>query len=299
MWRYQTYITLLIAAAIIAAVAALRPVAQMDSPEAYWARKMLWGAEFDVVIIGDSRMNRGVSPEVMGRKLTGLRIANYSFQSCALTKDYLDTVAGKLDPRAARRIIVIGVDPIALTPNAAKQNKFTEMRAINPVELQQQAHLDQALRRFEPLTATDVDEPVHTRTGNKTKVYHPDGWVAVREIPPEPQRTLPYYREYYKGNTVSGEIVSSLLAAVRAWRAQGIEVYGLRPPVPDEMVQLENQFSGYDEVLLAHAFREAGGVWLEFDHTKYASYDGSHLDANAARKFSDHLATKIRDRQVR
>jgi hypothetical protein len=38
----------------------------------------------------------------------------------------------------------------------------------------------------------------------------------------------------------------------------------------------------------------AGGIWLSFNPDDYVSYDGSHLDADSAKKLSRDLADKIR-----
>ena len=52
--------------------------------------------------------------------------------------------------------------------------------------------------------------------------------------------------------------------------------------------------SGFREAEFIQEFRNAGGIWLSFNLDDYVSYDGSHLDADSAKKLSRDLAEKIR-----
>ena len=293
MWKYQTALTLAIAAILALLIGCARPLPQMTTPEVYWARKMMWGDDYDLVLAGDSRTNRGVSPAAMARELPGLRIVNFSFQSTAFTQEYLEAIERRLDPDG-RRILVLGVSPISLTPRNARDNKFLEMHRRHPAEIYQRANLDSVLRFFSPIEWERSEAPLRTRTGNKVKIYHADGWVAVRDDPPQPSRNIPYYRdEFYVDNRVAGEIVDELVSAVRQWTDNGITVFAFRPPTTVEMFELEERISGYDERDIADRVRAAGGTWMRFRHGNFLSYDGSHLQNTAARRLSVIMARRI------
>ncbi len=292
MWKHQTALTLAIATILALLIGCTRPLPQMTTPEVYWARKMMWEPEYDLVLAGDSRTNRGVSPAAMTRELPDLRIINFSFQSTAFTQEYLEAIERRLDPDG-RRILVLGISPISLTPRNARNNMFLEMHRRHPAEIYQRVNLDSVLRFFSPIEWERSDAPLRTRTGNKVKIYHADGWVSVRDDPPQPTRNIPYYEEFYVDNQVSDEIIDELLSAVRQWTENGISVFAFRPPTTVAMFELEERISGLDENEFAERFRAAGGTWLRFRHGSFLSYDGSHLQDSAARRFSTVMARRI------
>ena len=74
----------------------------------------------------------------------------------------------------------------------------------------------------------------------------------------------------------------------------GIKVYAFRPPATEEMLEVENKYSGFDEATFVSFFEAAGGTWLEVEQTKYPSYDGSHLCPDGAIDFSHDLARLIK-----
>lgn len=292
MWKYQTALTLLLAAAITLMAGCIRPLPPIDSPEAYWARKMLWGPEYDVVLAGDSRINRGLSPSAMARHLAGMRIANFAFQSTGFTREYLDEVEKRLDPKG-RRIIVIGVTTVSLTPRAVADNKFLEMKRKHIAELQQQVTFESVLRFFDPVEWERVNQPHHHRTGTKVRIYHPDGWTAINDPGADPRSALSFFEEYYVNNQVSGEIITELLHTVRDWTESGIVVVGFRPPTTTEMYNLEERLAGFDEKGFVKRFADAGGIWFDFPHGRFKTHDGSHLLSGAAMNFSKIVSRKI------
>ena len=291
-FRYQTAVTLILAAVLTLMIGCVRPLPKLDSSDAYWARKMLWGPQFDVVLAGDSRVNRGLAPSVMIRHLTGERIANFAFQSTGFTDDYLSEIERRLDPGGSR-IIVIGVTTVSLTPRAARENKFLEMRRKHAAELQQQISLKTFLEFLRPIEWEDPNESVQERTGSKVKIFHSDGWTAVADPRSDERSSIPFFEEYYVNNQVSSEIVDQLIEAVGNWTSSGIKVFGFRPPTTVEMYRLEERLAGFNEREFVTRFKNAGGIWLEFEHGKYATHDGSHLVAREARKFSIAVARQI------
>lgn len=57
---------------------------------------------------------------------------------------------------------------------------------------------------------------------------------------------------------------------------------------------LENKFSGYAEEELKKGFEKAGGYWINYENRYgYTSYDGSHLDGEVAKRFSEYLGIEL------
>lgn len=292
IFKFQTLITLLFAGALALAVGGIRPLPPLESEEAFWARKMLWGPEFDVVLAGDSRTNRGLSPAAMETQLPGYRIANFAFMQVAMNREYLGEVERRLDPQG-RRIVVLGVTTVSLTPKAASDSKFIEMKRKHAVELQQEVGLEELFKYFRPFDWAAINRPLYQRQGSKTTIYYPDGWKAIVETRMDPQRRVETGKKFYSDNWISEEIIDELIETVEEWTAKGITVFGLRPPTVVDLYDVENEMSGFNEEEFIKRFRKAGGVWLHFQHGLYTSYDGSHLQAPAARKLSRQLAREI------
>ena len=293
MWKFQTVLTLIVAGVFVIAAGCVRPLPPIDSPDAYWARKMLWGPQFDIVLAGDSRTNRGLAPSLMSNHLPGLRIANFAFQSTGFNREYLSEAERRLDPNG-KRVIILGVTTVSLTPRAIADNKFLEMKRKHIAELQQQVSFESFLEFFRPVDWEEVNRPLHDRTGTKVKIYHADGWTAVIDDPPKPSSAIPFFREYYVNNRVAPEIVDELLEIVEEWTGKGITVIGFRPPTTIEMLELEERIAGFDEAGFVKRFKAAGGIWLDSEHGKYLTHDGSHLQARDARRFSAVIAKRVK-----
>lgn len=293
VWRAQTAVTMLLAGALSLAVGFLRPDDGDDDVQAFLARKVRWGADYDMALAGDSRVNQGIAPSEMADTLAGYRIANFGFGHVALHGEYLDAVENLLDPRSERRTIVFGVSPLSLTPMAAESNQFLELRRQHPAALEQQVKFKDFFRFFRPV---DLQRDRLIRTTDhldRIAFLHPDGWTEATMEPEKPLISIDFYRDHYTKSTVSEEIIDALVARVGRWVDSGISVFGFYMPTSPPMIELEKQISGFDEAALQRKFESAGGIWLSFRADKYHSYDANHLRKDSARRFSRQLARTI------
>lgn len=276
---------------VFALVAWLRPKEGRDRSaiprEQFWTIKLSWSQEFDLVAAGDSRILCDVSPRAMQEAAPGRKIANFGFNYAGFNKDYCKGILDRLDPRSRGKTIVLGITPRSLTPLNQRVSGYREeserpfwRKALN-------SHAGGLLSSFRPVAIAGIVK----QTGYKD--FYADGWMAVRMIPPNPEADLEVYRSIFAGNTVSQGIVDDLIATVRLWTSQGIQVFAFRPPVTAQMLSIENQRSGFREDEFRRKFAEAGGDWLTFDSARYRVCDGSHLDAESARLFSRDLAGRV------
>lgn len=84
-----------------------------------------------------------------------------------------------------------------------------------------------------------------------------------------------------------------LLFGVIFLSLSGIDVYLLRLPTTSEMLQLENEQSGFDETFFRREIESSGGIWLDLPPADYNCYDGSHLHEASAKEYSIRLAKQI------
>ena len=292
--RVRFVATLALACAMIAAFAAFRTdEVTLDAAEQMLSTERLeWRHCCDTVIIGDSRAQLGLSPAEIEAILPGSTVRNFGFGSAPLADPYIARAEELFVPDGPRRMIVC-VSPRALTHQAQEQNLF---QMLNETHEQQRALLEEPFMvgPLRPVNLAEVKLRIFggDDDGKRTWELHPDGWVAVSMDPPDPQDTIPEYRELFAKQQVSPEAIDAFLARVQRWREEDVRVYGLRMPVTQEMAEIEDSGSGLDWTSFAERFVAAGGVWLDVEMT-YASFDGSHLCEESAREFSREIARRM------
>jgi hypothetical protein len=293
----KTVQTLLLGLALIALGGSVRPACEHSGvPDSvFWARKLGWHCCADVVVLGDSRAFRGLSPAAMAEELPGLRVLNYAFSANGYTPEYLAAAAQVLDPASRTRALVICVTPRTLTPSALSSNGFRDLTRRQPAELWLAAHGGRLPDLLAPYEFPDI---LAALRGGKRKVvyeneYQPDGSIASTRDPEDQTLQLADYEAIFRAGPANPAAAEALLKQVRAWRQAGILVYGLRPPVGAEMYELEQRLSGFDALHFPRRFAGAGAVWLELDPLKYHTYDGSHLRADSADQLSRDVACRI------
>ena len=268
------------------------------NPYKFWVEKTQWQNIANVVIAGDSRTYRGVSPAILESYLSDLKALNYGFASAGYSEDYLNAIENVLSDTDKQKIIILCITPHSLTSSAASDNEF--------IEYYQKSDKDKFLLKtfgsfygfFKPMTFERGQVTNLLNSGLKKTHYYEDykinGWVASSKKPENPNEALEIYsRVFKKSGAVSTEIINGLIKRVEKWHEVGISVYGLRLPTSSEMVYLENKLTHFNEKNFIDKFENAGGIWLTLTQNKYHSYDGSHLRVDAAIQLSEDIARCI------
>jgi hypothetical protein len=243
----------------------------------------------------NSRTYRGLSPGKMRENLPDTRICNYGFSGTGFEERYLSVLPGLFTPGGRKKIIVLGITPLSLTPSACKNNGFLMYREKSVQDLWMIQVFGPFLYFFRPY---DTEALYNQLMGKGTlyyQYYHADGWVASYTVPERQDEALPLYKGYFKNNKVSVEICRNLFEWTAQMRLKNITVIGFRPPAGKAMIELEKTDSGFDEESFVRDFIRAGGIWFSFPHQQYHSYDGSHLTEKSAVQLSYDLSKKIAD----
>jgi len=267
--------------------------------DAFWALKADWRhGQADLVVAGDSRVLTAVSTEAMQPHLGDRQIINFAFLGVGYGPDYLDAVRAALNMDADRPTIVLGISPRSLTEGACEQKWFGPRYEQHALQRTLLKHSSAILQFSRPMDHADLmitlglaDPPAKRNFLH----YYADGWQSA-DADEHNLNALDEYRAKFDPDDegpVSQTIVDGLIEAVQRWRAEGIIVYAFRTPSCDEMIEVENKVSGFDEMDFIERFATAGGTWLVFNQDAYASYDGSHLDEESAPLFSADLAETL------
>ncbi len=265
-------------------------------PAYFWIQKIAHLQAYDLVVMGDSRVYRSISPQAMQAYLPGYRILNFGFSAGGLNSVMYAEAERRLDPGSDIRTIVLGVTPHALTPSTMDNAQYVRLLAM------QRSYVDllplPVLDFFSPIAPEDIlaiVNPPETHSDYYYQEWFADGWIASNREPPDPSRGLRAYSDIFDDNQVSSLLLEALYQQVAVWTQAGIQVYGFRVPTTTAMVELENASSGFDEEAFRIAFEDAGGIWFSFPVERYASYDSSHLHRDSAVLLSGDLAGCIAD----
>jgi hypothetical protein len=302
--RERSAQTLLMALAMVVLIGLLfsgmrDPSRESDLVETrFWALKTRFlKADYNVVLCGDSRVYRGISPSAMNSVLPGYKIINFGYSLGGLNRLMLKSAETLLDPKAKNRIIVLGVTPCSLTPLAAENEQYLSIMRKPFSEALESVYLLPATTFLLPILPKEVKSLFsgkRTKSNASHDIYYDDGWVASGSEVPRPEKQLSLYRARFASSQVSSELRQDLLRVVQEWKSSGIQTFACRPPTTRAMVALEDSMSGFHEAEFIKEFTNARGIWLSFNIDDYVSYDGSHLEADSAKKFSRDLAEKIR-----
>jgi hypothetical protein len=268
--------------------------------ERFWVLKAQGMTRFDMILMGDSRVYRGLSPQAMETVLPGLRILNYGWSSGGLNPEMYAAAESRLDPRSHQKSIVLGITPLTLTPRTEKNEHFLQEVQRPPDYVFMHLYGMPLLQLFEPVNLNDIsrlflgDSTPQTQAGYHLEFYD-DGWVASWTVPEDPRAQMASYRDIFSQTQVSPRLVQVLMDQTRRWRAQGIRVYAFHVPTTQAMRDLENQISGFDEAAFVQQFEAAGGVWFSIPLEPYHSYDSTHIDKPSAIQLSIDLANLIKD----
>lgn len=305
-WR--TLVTLVLAGATAAGVAWLRrdevSFAAVNKQSKY--RTVQWQSVCDTVLLGDSRVEIGMSPEDIEATLPGSSVRNFGFGGVGMTKEYMAAGGKVLDAKAPIRRVVIGITPRMFLGSSEAYNNFIEAqrafgdsgKSSSRVGLWMETGPFRLMRPealLEALAHDGEDAPKKTAA---TWTNYDNGWSSVATDNPKPEAKLESYEELFAAEQVADVLVEGFLKQVAVWRAEGIRVYATRVPVTSELYELENRASGLMPERFVERFESAGGVWFEFPMT-YPTFDGTHLLESGARTFSRDLGARIAKYEVR
>lgn len=292
MMKERLIWTLLISLVLICIVGFIKPETDKTAyrEELFWILKTHNNDLQDIIILGDSRVYRGVSPEFMRKNLPGHRILNFGYSSGSLDERMLSEAEKKLDANG-KKIIILGVTPHSLTPRSALDEHYLQEKNKAKLEISYVLHLGYLNDFFMPFTKLlQIASPNYQAYHQE---YHKDGWVASWMIPENHNEGLASYTDAFTNNTISAEIERKLLLKTEDWTKRGFHVFAFRPPTCQAMLELEKKLSGFNEEEFVKKFRKAGGSWVPVSNNDYHSYDCSHIDKESAIKFSLFLADNI------
>ncbi len=282
-------------------IVAQKPADASLQAKDFWLQKTYPEARFDGVLVGDSRLYRGLSPAAMAPALPGLRLHNFGYSSARLTPAFLDAAENLLDADQPRRCVVLGLTAHSLSQPKLGQaaNPHYQGLAKTPAHEAWLRHRGNVLAsHWFPSLINDPTKALQLAAQGATKLsysehFHASGLVASDTVPRDPNRALASYRKTLASHPASNQALEALVAWVRGARKRGLSVFVFEPPRPRAMEQLEQDLGRLDPDHCRTVLQAAGAAWLDVPTQGMHSYDGSHLDAASAKVLSLALAQGI------
>ncbi|MBN2805461.1 MAG: hypothetical protein JXR22_02295 [Prolixibacteraceae bacterium] len=260
----------------------------------FWARKTFAPAKYQVVLLGDSRVYRGISPEVMEEQLPEMEVLNFGYSNGGLNPMMLKAAEEKLAAKG-QRVLVLGIS--ANTVTAYTQNNEQYLQEVNRPreEVLERLYLNPILYWFSATSpeALKAAWKAEKATTYYRSDYHMNGYVESDKFPADTTEALPLYEKDFRNFQVNDQLLEALYQQVKAWTEDGIWVLAFRPPLTSGMRQLEENMGLYNEAAIKAGIESAGGRWVNVPWYNYSTYDGSHLDKPSAERFSLFLADEI------
>lgn len=257
----------------------------------FWYKKTFAPNDQDILLVGDSRVYRGLSPAAMAAVLKGSKILNFGYSSAGFEPFFLDAAVKKLSAKG-KRILVLGVTPHSLTAIAAQNKHYREQAHQENLPFWIK-NIEYFFGRDSTIAAVKYLLRVQHGSDQYHTISHDDGWCECY-YPLAPAQGLPVYKKLFSSYQVSAEVTKIMLDKVKELTKAGITIFAFRPPTYPAMEQLEDSISGFVEKDFIQGFEAAGGRWLVLDDRfSFDCYDGSHITGTAAKKLSRELGQKI------
>lgn len=310
IFRDRCFWSLILSLLLISVFGAVKPepldplVASRDARNWFWANKVHNSKTYNLILLGDSRLYRGVSPAAMKDVLgQDYRILNFGFSSGGLNPRIFREAENRFAKDGSDKTVVMAVTPYSLTVDAAKNKHFLQEFTRPKEMVLQYLSYNSFLGFFNSVSPNMLRKKILGKE-RKPRIYYyqeffPDGWVASYTVPKDEERALKSYTETFSKYQVDWKLINELCEQTQEWSQKGIMVFAFRPPVPEKMLALENELSGFNQHLFVEKFEKSGGVWVSIDHSDYETYDGSHLLRGSAVKLSHELAEKLSKYQLR
>jgi len=294
--NFNIVITLIIASVLIATLSLFMPKdKEKYLRDQFWVKKTFAPSVYDVVLMGDSRIERGVSPEIMEKILPGMNVLNFGYSNGGLNPTMYEAAEKKLSKTGKKKVIILGVTANCITPYTLKNEQFLQVKKLPREDVIERMYLNRILYQFSATTPEGLwnyfkNEKPATVSINE---YYDNGYVKSGRIPIDTMYAIPSYIDDYTNYKVDEKIIADMVSQIKQWNEKGIVVVGFRPPVTVPMKTLEDTMGFYNEAAISARFNEAGGHWIHLNSTEYKTYDGSHLDLASAMKLSEVLAHQV------
>lgn len=265
--------------------------------ERFYMLKTVSKPEFDIVVMGDSRVITDVSASIIEDSLENYRCLNFGFGNGGLNSQMFKEATLKFNKTDNQKIIVLGITALTIH-EISKGNEQFNMLTTTPKEKKiEQLYFAKLFNYFSSVSPSLLQDNIMGKRkpwDKMIQLYHDNGWAETYTPEPDTLFSIPYYKKDYKKSKVDYQMLKIITDQIKDWDSQGVKVFCFRPPTTIQMKKLEEKMGGYDEQYVASEVVKAGAVWIPFSFKDYSSFDGSHLEKESAIRVSSKIGSVIK-----
>ena len=163
--------------------------------ELFWSRKTFAPAHYNVVIMGDSRVYRGLSPEVVESHLPGLKVLNFAYSNGGLNPTMFDAAEKKLAQNKKPKVVVMGISANTITDYSAGNQQYLQELTRPREEVLERIYLNPLRYWF---SATSPEKLKQHFSKKEEKAYYRnryfmDGYVESEKYPVDTTTAIASY----------------------------------------------------------------------------------------------------------
>ena len=287
-------------------------ISQLGSPkyskvteELFWLEKVYSDNKNAIVIGGDSRVSRGVSPECLIEGLQNkdsLTCQNFGFHSAGYSQEYLDFLFSKLDfSKNDPPVLLLGITPNSLTENARRNTQLKQYQTFDNLEKDKLQTFDFLYSLISPFRTKEVLRSIFNIDAPEevTITYHQDGWEEVYFTKIDSNIAFESYNEIFTDNEVINNSVMEFIINLKEIKKKNVKIVLFKPPTSFSIDFIEDQKSKFDELLFIDELSKIDVHYYEFDKKNFTCSDGSHLQPKSAKEFSNQLSKILKKEMSR
>jgi hypothetical protein len=290
------WISISMAAVLVTALSFVFPKnADKYLGERFWSRKTFAPSQYDVVIMGDSRVYRGLSPIILESHLPGMKVLNFAYSNGGLNPTMFDAAEKKLAMNSNPKIIVLGISANSVTGYSAGNNQYLQEISRPREEIIERMYLNPLRYWFSATSPEKLKQHFSKQeeTAYYRHKYFMNGYVESDKFPIDTMEAIPSYVKDFTNFKVEKENLDQLFRRVKKWTNSGIIVVGFTPPVSQPMRFLEDSLGLFNENEIKAGFEKASGNWIDINPNEYKTYDGSHVTIESAKGLSHKVGEEI------
>ena len=290
------WISLAMAAVLVTALSFVLPKDdEKYLGELFWTRKTFAPAKYNVVIMGDSRVYRGLSPEIMESHLPGFKVLNFAYSNGGLNPTMFDAAEKKLAQNNGPKVVVMGISANAITDYSAGNQQYLQELTRPREEVLERIYFNPLRYWFSATSPEKLKQHFSKKeeTAYYRNRYFMNGYVESEKYPVDTTAAVASYIDDFTNYKVDSLHMKAIFEQVEKWTNAGIIVVGFTPPVSQPMQMLEDTLGLFNEPAIKSGFENASGHWIDINPNQYKTYDGSHLTIESARKLSLRIGEDV------
>lgn len=265
----------------------------------FWIKKTYELYAYNIVILGDSRVYRGVNPSAFEKIMPNYKTVNFAYSSAGLSRFLLHRATSKF--KGKKNILLIGLTPFSLCAESTKNEQLQIIMSGKKEEIIEALYFKNFINYFEAFDPQFIINARYTSEKRSKEdstyyheIYHDNGWIESWIKYCNFSATLASYSSGFERTRFDSVEVYRSINLISNLIKRGVKVFAFRPPVYSQLLQLEEEKLGKEYLKVKTELIKNKVVWLDLPEVTNGTYDGSHLKSGAAKIYSNKLALLLK-----